>query len=92
MKIDLDDIEKKYDLQLDKLVQSIEKLDKKNPKILIQLPDGFKLYATVIVDYLQDKISNGAIFSIWLGSCFGACDIPSTEADLIVQFGHAPWA
>jgi diphthamide biosynthesis enzyme Dph1/Dph2-like protein len=32
---------------------------------------------------------------IWLGSCFGACDVPleleKLNVDLLVQFGHSEW-
>ena len=33
---------------------------------------------------------------IWLGSCFGGCDIPvevdKLGVDLIIQFGHSDWS
>ena len=43
----------------------------------------------VISDYLEERTS--AKVSIWLGACFGACDLPDSNADLVIQFGHAPW-
>ena len=79
-----------YDLELDKVVKVIKK--EKASSVLIQLPDGLKLEARMIVDYLKSK-TNADIF-IWLGSCFGACDLPNVnekDVDLIVQFGHSAW-
>ena len=75
-----------YDLELEKVVKEIK--TKKPKSVLLQLPDGLKPQATEITDYLQEKIK-GVEFKIWLGSCFGACDIPQSDADLVVQFGHA---
>ena len=50
-----------------------------------------KPYACSIADYLSEKTS--AEIRIWLGDCFGACDVPEcgSEIDLVVQFGHAAW-
>lgn len=83
----LSELEKKYELELDKVVSEIKK--QKAEKVLVQLPDGLKQYATVIVDYLKAKTNAGVV--VWAGSCFGACDVPETDVDLVVQFGHAPW-
>jgi len=85
------DIEKKYDLELDKIISEIKK--KKAKLVLLQFPDGLKPYATAVVDFLEDKTS--ANFLIWLGDCFGACDTPilgkelEKEIDLVIQFGHS---
>jgi len=83
----LSDLEKNYKLELDRIVLEINKSGHK--KVLIQLPDGLKPFGPAIVDYLQENSS--AEISIWLGDCFGACDLPESDADLVVQFGHAPW-
>ena len=86
----LKDLEKYYDLELDKIILQIKK--KKAKLILLQFPDGLKQYATSIVDYLRKETS--AEFLIWMGSCYGACDIPTgleklkPKVDLIIQFGH----
>ncbi len=80
----------KYDLELDVIVGKIKK--DKAKLILLQFPDGLKQYATVVVDYLQEKTK--AEFLIWFDSCFGACDIPvgieklKPKIDLVIQFGH----
>jgi 2-(3-amino-3-carboxypropyl)histidine synthase len=83
-----------YDLELEKVVKEIKK--QKSKKVLIQLPEGLKPYATQIQDELEKKLKEKKLkaeFFIWLDTCFGACDIPiETErlgVDLIVQFGHS---
>jgi len=86
----IEEIQEKYDLELDKVILQIKK---NNAKIvLLQFPDGLKIYATSIVDYLEKKTN--AKFLIWLGSCYGACDTPilsekiKKKIDLVIQFGH----
>ena len=83
----LTDLEKKYDLELDKVIKEIE--TKKPKTVLLQFPDGLKPASKEIVDFIEEKTKIKPI--IWLGTCFGACDLPETEADLIIQFGHSPW-
>lgn len=83
----LNELLEKYNLELDKIVETIK--EKKAKNVLIQLPDGLKRYATEIVNYLEQRVS--CEFKIFLGDCFGACDVPDSDADLIVQFGHAEW-
>lgn len=84
----LKDIQKLYDLELERVSDSIKQ--SKSKRVLIQFADGLKPYATEVADYLEEK--TGAEILIWLGSCYGACDIPvgleSLGVDLTVQFGH----
>ncbi len=86
----LAEIEEQYELELDRIVAEIRKTKAK--LVLLQFPDRLKPYATAIVDALEQKTK--AEFLIWLGSCFGACDVPvglenlKPKIDLIVQFGH----
>ncbi|MBT7102397.1 hypothetical protein HN935_02700 [archaeon] len=87
MRYSIDDLEKDYELELDRIVKEIEK--EKAESVLLQLPDGLKPYVLAISDYLEEKTS--AKVSIWLGACFGACDLPDSDADLVIQFGHSPW-
>ena len=87
MEFNLKDLEGKYELELDRIVNKIN--SQKAKKVLIQLPDGMKPYGPSIVDFLEEKTS--ATISIYLGDCFGACDTPKTDDELLVQFGHAPW-
>jgi len=89
--MDLKDLEQKYDLELDKVIEDIKK--SKAKLVLLQFPDGLKQYATDIVDYLGEKTKN-VEFIIWLGTCYGACDLPmgldklKPKIDLTIQFGH----
>ena len=73
-----------YDLELDKVVEKIKK--EKAKTVCVQLADGLKPRATEIVDYIKKK-TNAEIF-IWMDSCFGACDVPELDVDLLIQFGH----
>lgn len=79
-----------YNLELEKAAEEIKK--QKAKLVCIQLPDGLKPQADEIKKELE---KTGAKIVIWLGSCFGACDVPlhvkEIGADLIIQFGHSPW-
>lgn len=72
-----------YNLELEQVKKEI--LKSKAKTVLVQLPDGLKPRAKEIVDELRK--GNSEIL-IWLGSCFGACDVPKADVDLVVQFGH----
>jgi len=72
-------------LDLEKAVKVIVK--EKAQKVLLQFPDGLKVKATEIADYLEENTKCKC--AIWAGSCYGACDIPDVkEFDLLLQFGH----
>ncbi len=85
------EIEREYELEIDKIIQTIKK--EKAKKVLLQFPDGLKPYSTVISEEIERK--SGCECLIWLGTCFGACDVPldveRLGVDLIVQFGHSAW-
>ena len=100
MEYKLEDLEEKYELELGRIISEIEKVKVKS--VLLQLPDGLKPYAPVIVDYIEQEIRNKKLgirekgfgevsVMIWLGDCFGACDLPDSGCDLVVQFGHSEW-
>jgi 2-(3-amino-3-carboxypropyl)histidine synthase len=76
-----------YDLELDKVVKEIKK--KKVKTVCIQLPEGLKPKSKEIVDYIENKCNVKCL--IWLGTCFGACDIPDVDCDLLIQWGHSKW-
>jgi len=90
MRFSLEELNKKYDLELNKVVKKIK--DSKAKIVLLQFPDGLKPYATSVVDYLESKTK--AEFLIWMESCYGACDAPvlgkelEKKIDLMIQFGH----
>ena len=80
-----------YDLELEKAIFTIKK--QKVKKVCIQLPDGLKPKAKEIADEIE-KQTNATVL-IWLGSCFGACDVPEhiekQGIDLLIQWGHSEW-
>jgi 2-(3-amino-3-carboxypropyl)histidine synthase len=86
----IDELQEKYNLELEKIISEIKKAKAKF--VLLQFPDGLKLYATSVVDFLREKTS--AEFLIWIGTCYGACDSPTgienlkPKIDLVIQFGH----
>ena len=77
-----------YNLDLEKAITAIK--EKKAKTVCIQLPDGMKPQAEEIKQELADK-TNASIL-IWLGSNFGACDIPlglqRMDVDLLISWGH----
>lgn len=81
-------LEERYNFDINSLSTNIKQSKKKD--ILLQFPDGLKPYALEICDFLQEKNKNTEM-KIWLGTCFGACDIPNTNSELLIQFGHSPW-
>ena len=80
-----------YDLELNKAATEIKKQRAK--QVCIQLPDGLKQYAKDIQNTLE-KQTNAEIV-IWMGNCYGACDIPmqieKVGIDLLIQWGHSEW-
>ena len=88
------EIDEKYELEIEKIVKTINK--EKAKRVLLQFPDGMKPWATAIEKEIEKRLDNENIeIMIWLGSCFGACDVPlqveKLGVDLIVQFGHSEW-
>ena len=77
-----------YHLDLEKAITAIK--EKKAKTVCIQLPEGMKPQAEEIKQELADK-TNASIL-IWLGSNFGACDIPlglqRMGVDLLISWGH----
>ena len=77
-----------YDSEMEKAVAKIKEVEAKT--ICIQLPDGLKPLA----EEIQEKIKRetGCQVLIWLGSNFGACDIPlgleRMGVDLLISWGH----
>jgi 2-(3-amino-3-carboxypropyl)histidine synthase len=87
MRFALKDLEKEYNLDLDKVISKIK--NSKAKDVLVQFPEGLKPWAVPITRHIEENTS--ANVKIWLGSCFGACDVPKSDCDLLVQFGHAKW-
>ena len=80
-----------YDPELQKAIEEVKKAEAK--LVCIQLPDGMKPMAKDIVDRIHHE--TGARVLIWLGSNFGACDIPlgvkNLGVDLMICWGHNPF-
>ena len=76
-----------YNLELSKAIKEINK--QKAKTVCIQLPEGLKPKAKEIADKIEKETSAKVI--IWMGSCFGACDVPDLKgkADLLIQWGHS---
>ena len=79
---------KLYNPELEKAIAKIKEIKAKT--VCIQLPDGMKPYAQEIEQEITTK--TGARVLIWLGSNFGACDIPlglnRMGVDLLISWGH----
>ena len=77
-----------FNLELDRVIAEIKK--RKPQQILLQLPDGLKNKADLVVEKIE-KETNAQAF-ILFGSCFGACDLPLgldiLKIDLLIQWGH----
>ena len=80
-----------YDLELSNVIERINK--GKVKRVCIQLPDGLKPKAKEIQEAIEKNTKADVI--IWMGSCFGACDVPlqveRIGIDLIIQWGHSEW-
>lgn len=77
-----------YDLELKRAVEEIKKTGAKT--VCVQLPEGLKLKATEIADFLRENTD--AKILIWADTCFGACDVPDLkDVDLLIQWGHSKW-
>ena len=77
-----------YNPEVEKVIATIN--DNKAKIVCVQLPDGMKPYAKDIADRIETE--TGARELIWLGSDFGACDIPlglnRMGIDLLISWGH----
>jgi len=84
-------VESGYNLELERAISTIK--EQKAKLVLVQLPDGLKKIATDIVEEIESKTQAQCL--VWMGSCFGACDVPQglekLGVDLIIQWGHSAW-
>jgi 2-(3-amino-3-carboxypropyl)histidine synthase len=84
-------IESNYNLEIEKVIGIIKR--EKAKRVLIQLPEGLKPQAIRLVNEIESKTKAQCL--IWLGSCYGACDLPQglekLKIDLVIQFGHSSW-
>jgi 2-(3-amino-3-carboxypropyl)histidine synthase len=66
---------------------------KKYQRVGIQLPDGLRLYAIAIANYIERDAQVDVLLSG--DTCYGACDLATESmaklgADCILHFGHTP--
>lgn len=74
-----------YELELNKAIKEIKKSKAKT--VCIQLPDGLKPKAKEIAELIETNTK--AEVMIWLSSCYGSCDVPKLDVDLLIQWGHS---
>lgn len=77
-----------FDFQLDNIVAWIR--DGGFSSVALQLPEGLKIRANEISDYLSEK--TGVDILIIGFPCYGACDLYNYKGktDALVHFGHSP--
>ena len=86
-------IESEYELELDNVLDMIEK--EKAKHVCIQFPRGLAAKSIEIANLIETE--TGAKCLIWIGPTFGACDLPvgldnvQPKVDLLIHFGHAKW-
>jgi len=79
-----------FDLEETRLKEEIKK---RKPKIVfLQLPEGLKPVAPRLASIVEEA---GALPIVSSDPCYGACDLPISEAkllgaDLIIHYGHSP--
>ncbi len=80
-----------YDIEIEKAIARIK--EKNAAVVCIQLPDGMKPYAQEIEHTITTETKAKVL--IWLGSNFGACDVPiglnRLGIDLFIAWGHNPF-
>lgn len=78
-----------YELELNRAINEIKK--QKAKLVCVQLPDGLKPRAQEIKEAIEKNTKARAL--MWLGSCFGGCDVPEhiekLGVDLLIQWGHS---
>lgn len=74
-----------YDFELNKIYKIIN--EKKYKRIMVQIPEGLKIYHEKIMDTIENETDGVVILSG--GPCYGACDINEGDADFLVHFGHS---
>jgi 2-(3-amino-3-carboxypropyl)histidine synthase len=77
-----------YELEIGRIIKTVKK--QKAKLVCLQFPEGLKSLALEAADEIENKTNARCI--MWMGPCYGACDIPAVEKsgiDLLVQFGHS---
>jgi len=74
-----------YLMQYDLRLKEVKEKAKGCEKVLIQLPAGLRTRFLEVANAVKEA---GAEPVIWAGSCYGACDLPPLDYDLLIHFGH----
>lgn len=81
----------KLNFEVDKVIKEINAAQAK--LVCLHLPEGLKPEANTLQQEIETKTNAQVI--IWLGTAYGACDIPlhleRYGVDMVIQFGHAEW-
>lgn len=81
-----------YVIDIDGVIHTIQQ--KQWKKIFLQLPEGLKAMADVLVDFLTAHTNS--IVLVGADPCYGACDTPCNDhlaslgIDAVLQIGHTP--
>jgi 2-(3-amino-3-carboxypropyl)histidine synthase len=78
-----------YFIDIEKAISIIKKNNYKN--VVIQLPEGLKIYSIDIINAIRNKTNCNII--LIADPCFGSCDIPYNDLtdlkiDIIIHIGH----
>ncbi len=76
-----------FDFEIDRIVASIKKGGHKS--IILQFPEGLKRQAGEVAEEIGGKLPDIKI-KISGEPCYGACDLPSGNGSLVINFGHYP--
>lgn len=75
-----------FDFEIGRIVRTIN--GRGAHRVVLQFPEGLKRRAAEVAAAISGQVKAQVI--IHGEPCFGACDVPRTGADLIIQFGHLP--
>lgn len=80
-----------YDLEIESAKKQIREANAK--KVCLQFPDGLKPHSQIVYESIKKDFPNIELY-LYMGSCFGACDIPPIKEqnfDLLIQWGHSKY-
>jgi len=75
-----------FDFEIERIVRTIN--GRKAHRVVLQFPEGLKRKAADVASAISGQVDSEVI--IHGEPCFGACDVPRNNANLIVHFGHLP--
>jgi 2-(3-amino-3-carboxypropyl)histidine synthase len=81
-----------FKLETERVVKTI--LKRSARRVLLQFPEGLKNHGIILAEEIQARTK--ATVYVSADPCYGACDLPFYEADvldidLIIHYGHAPY-